>query len=188
LRGRIVRAAALGRAKAKPQGHGAQIRARRCRGSRQSGQVGAYAPRRRRRAFAARRRARRAPVFSCPARPPAARPRRRRTSSALSVYFDALDGPSPPTPGALRSLSLERAPGPSSSGGGSVSGASPGASPRAARRSSGISTGGGGSVDAHMPSYTHTPQHPHHQESRLAAVPSGDLGHQKQPGCRCVVS
>jgi hypothetical protein len=111
----------------------------------------------------------------------------------VSVYFDAMDAPSPSPAAALRNLYLDRPPGAASSSGGSVAGASPGASPRALRGGSGSS---GGGADIHLPHYTPTSQHHAHQEGTLAAVPSGDLEPAErrgrrgpaQPGCRCVVS
>ncbi len=97
-----------------------------------------------------------------------------RASSALSVYFDAIEA----------GLPTSRTP----SGAGSSPGASPAASPRAGGRLG----SGSGSFDATMPRELMQPSalFSYHQGSKLAAVPSGDLGGAEggqQPRC-CVIS
>ncbi|GBF91545.1 hypothetical protein Rsub_04285 [Raphidocelis subcapitata] len=118
-----------------------------------------------------------------------------RASSALSVYFDALEGSGASV---TRASTSSGGPGSASS---SLAGTSPGGSPRAGPRGGGgggsfgggngaAGSGGGGSpYDTHIPNYTPSHQHHlYHQESKLAAVPSGDLvGEGPQPKC-CVIS
>lgn len=102
-----------------------------------------------------------------------------RVSSAVSVYFDAVEAS---CPSATRT--------PPAAGPGSAGGSSPGGSPW--HRGGG--SGGGSPFDVSMPQYT--PQHKHHvyhQGASLAAVPSGDLGELQErrgggaPRC-CVIS
>ncbi|KAI8477280.1 MAG: CRAL-TRIO domain-containing protein [Monoraphidium minutum] len=106
-----------------------------------------------------------------------------RVSSAVSVYFDAIDMASLGSRGP--SSSGGGAPAGSSASGGSLGGDSPGASPRAGPRGG----GGPGAFDVALPHYQPHSAHHVHRASKLAAVPSGELpgGEGPQPRC-CVIS